>query len=160
MSRDTHSPLEWTRGAYTISTDPARLQVERIHAYLSGRSYWASGIPIDVVRESLRNSLCFGLYAGDLQVGFARVVTDLATFAYLADVYVLDEHRGQGLGVWLAEVVTGHPRLQGLRRWMLATRDAHTLYQKVGFTPLKDPARLMEKLDPGVYQRPRSEPPA
>jgi GNAT superfamily N-acetyltransferase len=139
------------RGEYAVSTDAARLDVEAVHAYLA-RSYWAEGIPIEVVRRSIAGSLCFGLYHGERQVGFARIVSDLATFAYLADVYVLEEHRGHGLGVWMVDFVTRHPDLQGLRRWSLATRDAHDLYRKFGWTDLTSPERWMERHFPDVYR--------
>ncbi len=135
---------EWHRGAYLITADKARLDLEMIHGFLE-TSYWAAGIPAEVVRRSVENSLTFGVFAGEVQVGFARVVTDYATFAYLADVFVLQPYRGQGLGGWMMEVMFSHPDLQGLRRWMLATRDAHELYRKHGFTELEDPWIFMEK---------------
>jgi len=141
---------QWTRGEYTISTDPARLEINVIHSFLT-ESYWAAGVPVEVVKESIEHSLPFGVYRGDRQIGFARVITDYATFAYLADVFVLDEFRGEGLGKWLIEVVVSHPGLSGLRRWMLATRDAHGLYGKSGFTELKQPERWMERHAPRVY---------
>jgi GNAT superfamily N-acetyltransferase len=144
--------FETTRGPYTISTDVARLDIDAIHAYLT-RSYWAEGIPRDLVARSIEGSLCFGLYGGSGQIGFARVITDRATFAYLCDVYVLEEHRGAGLGKWLMEAVVSHPALQGLRRFVLATRDAHGLYAKFGFKPLADPGRYMEIRRPGMYRR-------
>ena len=130
---------------YDISADPGRLQPDVIHAYLV-RSYWSPGVPRAVVYRAIANSLCFGIYArdGDVQVGFARVVTDKATFAYLADVYVLEEHRGQGLSKRLVAVVLAHPELQGLRRFMLGTKDAHGLYAQFGFKPLAAPERVME----------------
>ena len=134
---------EWQRGAYLVSTDKARLDLEMIHGFLK-TSYWAAGIPAQAVRRSVENSLTFGLFRGDEQVGFARVVTDYATFAYLADVFVLEPHRGQGLGKWMMEVVFSHPELQGLRRWMLATRDAHGLYRKYGFAEPENPQIFME----------------
>ncbi len=136
---------EWQRGEYLISTDPARLDVPRIHAYLSGSSYWAAGRPLDVVRRSIDHSLPFGVYRGAAQIGFARLVTDYATFAWLADVFVLPEFQGQGIGKWLIEVIVGHPRVQGLRRWVLATKDAHGLYAQYGFTPLHAPERWMDR---------------
>jgi GNAT superfamily N-acetyltransferase len=145
--------MEWTRGIYAISTDPGRLDRERIHAFLAG-SYWAGGIPRDTVDRSIDGALCFGLYEGPDQIGFARVITDRATFAYLADVFVLESHRGRGLAVWLMEVIRAHPDLQGLRRWILMTRDAHGLYRKFGFHEMKDPARCMEIVDREVYRRP------
>ncbi|HXG92120.1 MAG TPA: GNAT family N-acetyltransferase [Blastocatellia bacterium] len=141
---------EWTRGEYTISTETERLDLDAIHRFLT-ISYWAAGVPMDVVRRSVENSLPFGIYKGALLVGFARVISDYATFAYLADVFVLEEFRGEGLGKWLVEVIASHPQLQGLRRWILATRDAHELYRKVGFTELKQPERWMEKHDPDFY---------
>jgi GNAT superfamily N-acetyltransferase len=136
----------WRRDGYLISTDASMLDLEVVHAYLS-RSYWAAGVPEDVVRRSIENSLCFGVYRGEEQAGFARVVTDRATFAYLADVFVLEEHRGQGIGKWLVEVILSHPDLQGLRRWMLATRDAHDLYRRYAFTELARPGIFMERKD-------------
>jgi GNAT superfamily N-acetyltransferase len=136
---------EWQQGEFTISTDPARLDIARIHEYLSGSSYWATGRPLEVVRRSIENSLTFGVYKGAAQVGFARVVTDYATFAWLADVFVLPGFQNQGMGKWLIGVVAAHPRVQGLRRWVLATRDAHGLYQQYGFTPLSAPEFFMER---------------
>ncbi len=139
---------------YKISTDPALLDMVSIHHYLSTTSYWAKGIPLDVVMRSVENSLCFGLYLHRQQVGFARVVTDKATFAYLADVYVLPPHRGKGLSKWMMQVIHAHPELQTLRRWLLATKDAHALYEQFGwtyFTP-ETAARFMQKHDPAVYE--------
>ena len=126
--------MEWTRDGYTISDDPARVDVDAVHRYLHDESYWARGVPRDVVERSIAGSLPFGLYAPDGSLaGFARVVTDRATYGYLADVFTLDAHRGSGLGVWLVEVVLSHPELQGLRRWVLFTEDAHGLYERFGF---------------------------
>jgi len=136
---------------YEISTDPNRLQIGAIHAFLS-RSYWSSGIPLETTQAAIRNSLCLGVFYRDAQVGFARVVTDRATFAYLCDVYVLDEHRGQGLGTRLIQAVMAHPDLQGLRRLLLVTRDAHALYAQFGFGALGSPARFMEINRPDIYQ--------
>jgi GNAT superfamily N-acetyltransferase len=138
---------EWRRGEYLISTDKSRLNVELVRDFLK-LSYWASGIPVEIVRRSIDNSLVFGVYTDDEQVGFARVVTDYATFAYLADVFVLEAHRGRGLGKWMMQVITSHPRLQGFRRWMLATRDAHELYRKYGFAELERPETFMEIVTP------------
>jgi GNAT superfamily N-acetyltransferase len=138
------------RGDYTIVTDPRRLDIAAIHAYLS-QSYWSPGIPLQVVERAVANSLSFGLFHGRKQVGLARVVTDKATFAYLADVYVLDGHRGQGLSKWLIESVLAHEELQGLRRFLLATRDAHSLYQRFGFKALANPSRMMEIHNPHAY---------
>ncbi len=133
-----------TVNSYDISTDPARLQLAAIHAYLT-RSYWSPGVPRDVVARAIANSLCFGIYLDEAQVGFARVVTDKASFAYLADVYVLEAHRRQGLSKRLVAAIQAHPDLQGLRRFMLATRDAHGLYAQFGFRPVAAPDRLMER---------------
>jgi len=141
---------EWHRGVYSISTDKDRLNVELVHDFLANISYWAKGRSFEIVLRSLENSLNFGLYKDDLQIGFARVVTDYATFAWLADVFILDEHRGQGLAKWLMEVIVSHPELRGLRRWFLATKDAQGLYRRFGFTALKDPGRWMEKFEPTV----------
>lgn len=144
-------PEEWRRDGYTISTDRARLDLDVICGFLA-RSYWAAGISRDVVARSIEHSLCFGLYApAGEQVGFCRAITDYATTAYLADVFVLEEHRGRGLGVWLIETVRAHPALQDLRVWRLATLDAHGLYEKSGFSPLAHPERMMEIVDPQVY---------
>jgi GNAT superfamily N-acetyltransferase len=146
---------EWRRGEYLVSTDPARLDVEAIHSFLSEESYWARGRTLETVRRSVENSLPFGLYRGESrQVGFARLITDRATFAWLADVYVLGEERGRGLGKWLAECVVSHPELVGLRRWVLATKDAHGLYRPLGFTELLRPERWMEMHDPRTVERP------
>jgi GNAT superfamily N-acetyltransferase/uncharacterized damage-inducible protein DinB len=140
------------RGDFLISTDPRLLDVPLIHDFLANRSYWAAGRPLEVVRRALNNSLCFGLHKQGRQVGFARVVTDQATFAWLCDVFVLEDYRGRGLSKWLIECVMSHPALQGLRRLLLGTRDAHGLYQRYGFTPLADPARFMEVFRPNVYE--------
>jgi GNAT superfamily N-acetyltransferase len=135
-----------------VTTDPARIDREIVYGFLS-QSYWSKGLPREVFERSIANSLCFSLYDGDDQIGFARVVTDRATFAYLADVFVLPSHRGRGLAKLLMEAVSAHPELQGLRRWVLATRDAHGLYARYGFTALHAPDRFMELWDPNVYQR-------
>jgi len=143
---------ECRRGEFTISTDAARLDLNVIHEFLT-TSYWAAGIPADVVKRSIEHSLPFGIYQEERQIGFARVITDYATFAYLADVFVIEAYRGQGLAKWLVEVIVAHPRLQGLRRWMLATRDAHALYSKVGFVELKSPEDWMECRFADVYAK-------
>lgn len=136
---------------YEISTDRARLDVALIHRWLSQESYWAKGAPRAVVERSIANALCFGIYDADgTQVGFARVITDKATFAYLGDVFVVEAHRGRGLSKRLMQTIVDHPDLQGLRRWMLATRDAHGLYAQFGFGPVVA-ERLMERLDPDIY---------
>lgn len=145
-------PYELHHGDYLISDDPARLDLDVIHGYLSGASYWAQGIPRDYVERSVQNSLCLGVYtAAGAQVGLARVVTDYATFGWLCDVFVLDAHRGHSLGKALVRAVLAHPRLQTLRRIALATQDAHGLYAQFGFTPLAAPERQMEKRNKIVY---------
>ena len=136
---------EWARGDYTISTDPRRLDLDVIHAFLT-RSYWAAGRSRERVARSIAASLPFGLYGASGQVGFARVVTDHVVIAYLADVFVLEAHRGKGLGKWLVEVATGAPELVRIRRWILGTRDAHGLYRQFGFTGPRHPERMMEIL--------------
>jgi GNAT superfamily N-acetyltransferase len=137
---------EWRRGEYVISTDPSRLDLDAVHGFLQ-RSYWASERPLETLKRAVEGSLNFGLYHGEerRQVGFARVVTDFATFAWLCDVFIDEAHRGQGLGVWLVETVVEHPELRCLRLWMLGTRDAHGLYEKIGFTPLSAPEKWMQK---------------
>jgi len=147
---------EWTRGEFVISTDPRCLDLDVVHRFLV-RSYWAEGIPRDVMERSIANSLPFGLYERSEQVGFARVLTDWAVFAMLMDVFVLERCRGQGLGKWLVEVVTSLPELGGLRRFMLATADAHELYRRFGFSEPTRPDLLMERTDPApaVYRRSR-----
>jgi GNAT superfamily N-acetyltransferase len=138
-------------GDYRIVVGAAAVDVDAVHAFLA-TSYWAEGIPRDLVARAVAGSLPFSLLHGDRQVGFARVVTDRATYAYLADVYVLAAHRGRGLGRWLVATVLAHPDLQGLRRFMLATRDAHALYAAFGFRPLAAPDRHMEIARPGLYR--------
>jgi GNAT superfamily N-acetyltransferase len=139
------------RDELELSSDPARLDRALIYRYLANESYWAAGVPESVIERALDHSLCFGIYRGGTQLAFARAVTDRATFAYLADVFVIAEQRGRGLGKWLVEAIGRHPELQGLRRWLLATRDAHALYAQYGFKPLANPARFMERHDPDVY---------
>jgi GNAT superfamily N-acetyltransferase len=142
----------WAKGEFEISTDPARIDVGMVHEFLSN-CYWAKGIPVETVRRSMENSTCFGVYHGKQQVGFARVVSDLATFSYLADVFILPPFRGRGLSKWLMECIMAHPDLQGMRRWMLATRDAHALYARYGFTQVKAPERWMELHYPDIYAK-------
>ncbi len=141
----------WQHGEFTISTDRNRLQIDAIHKFLSEESYWAKERTRSQCETAIKNSLPFGIYKGENLIGFARVVTDFATFAYLGDVFILDEFRGRGLSKWLMEVIINHPQLQGLRRWILATRDAHALYEKFEFTALKFPERWMEKTAPNAY---------
>ncbi len=148
---------EFYRGDFSVSTDKTKLQLDVIHRFLSEESYWSKGIPREVVEKSIEHSLCFGLYdetneEHPQQIGFARLVTDRATFAYLADVFVLPSYRGRGLSKWLMECIVGLPELQGLRRWMLGTRDAHSLYAQFGFAPLGNPERFMHRHNPDVYQ--------
>jgi len=143
---------EWTKDGYLVSTDKSKIDVETVHDFLS-RSYWAENIPLDVVRKSIENSLCFGIYHQQRLIGFARAISDFATFAYLADVFILPEQRGKGLSKWLIGIVLEHPQLQGLRRFTLATRDAHSLYAQFGFSLFDKPGRWMQKHDPDVYKR-------
>ncbi len=142
--------LEWSRDGFTISTDPARLDLDAIHAFLVA-SYWARSIPRELMERSIANAIPFGVYEGARLVGFARVVTDRATVAYVGDVFVLEPWRGRGLSRWLMDCILAHPELQGLRRWLLATRDAHGLYARHGFTPLAAPERWMERHAPDAY---------
>ncbi len=142
---------DWVKGDYVISTDQNHLQIEVIHRFLTEDSYWAKTRTREQTEIAIKNSLCFGVYKGENQVGFARVVTDFATFAYLGDVFIINEFRGLGLSKWLMETMIEHPDLQGLRRWILATKDAHTLYEKYGFHELKFPVRWMERPAPDAY---------
>ncbi len=136
--------VEYERDGYLISTDKARLDVGLIHEFLSQSSYWAKGRPLEIVQRSIEYSLCFGVYKGAQQVGFARVVTDRATFAWLCDLFIVEAHRGQGLGKWLVACILAHPDLQTLRGFLLATRDAHELYRRYGgFEALPASDRLM-----------------
>lgn len=147
--------MEWRDGDFVVSDERVRLDVDVIHGFLTS-SYWAAGIPRDVVERSIANSICFGLYHSDpppALIGFARVITDRATMGYLADVFVLEAWRGRGLSKFIVRCVLAHPQLQGLRRWMLATADAHGLYRQFGFETPRDPARLMEIVDREIYAR-------
>jgi len=146
-------PYEHHRGAFTVSDDPARLDVDAIHDYLAHHSYWAQEIPREVLVKAIESSLCFGLYDGARQIGLARMITDRATFAYLCDVYVHPDYRGQGLGRWLMQCVMEHPDLAGHRRMHLVTRDAHELYRPLGFTEVASPERHMEIVRPDVYKK-------
>ena len=148
-----HAPIEHHHGRYLISDDPKRLDVAAIHAYLSSL-YWSEGIPLETVQRALHGSLCIGAYdATGAQVGLARFISDFATFCYVCDVYVVEEHRGHGLAKRMMSLAVHHPKLQGLRRWNLVTRDAHGLYRQFGFGPVKHADRYMERLDPDVYKR-------
>lgn len=147
------APLERTVDGFVLSTDAARLDLDVIHNFLSSQSYWAEGVPREVVARSIANSLCFGVYDGAKQVGFARVISDYATFAYLADVFIVESYRGRGLSKALMDFALSHPHLQGLQRWLLGTVDAHGLYRKFGFGEPRYPERQMERGDPDVYRR-------
>jgi len=148
----TTATVEYRRGDFLLSTDPVHLDLDVIHDFLTN-CYWARGIPREIVARSIQHSLCFGVYDGSgTQVGFARVISDFATYAYIGDVFVLESHRGRGLGKWLMQCIMQHPELQGLRRWGLVTKDAHGLYAQSGFTPLAKPETHMEIYRPEVYQ--------
>ena len=149
-------PIEVRQGEYTVSTDRSRIDVAAVHAFLTG-TYWAPGIPEDTVRRAIAGSICFGIYHGDAQVGFARVITDRATYAYLSDVYVLEAHRGRGLSKWMMNVIMAHPDLQGLRRFSLSTRDARGLYEQFGFQLVANPQLQMEILRRDIYLTAHSE---
>ena len=144
--------MEWRKDGYLISTDKSKIDIATVHRFLS-QTYWAEGIPIEIVKRGVDNSLCFAIYQGERLIGFARVITDFATFGYLADVFILPEERGKGLSKWLMRVILDHPRLQGLRRFTLATRDAHGLYAPFGFTPFDKPERWMQRHAPDIYKR-------
>lgn len=146
--------FEELKKEYSISTDPAKLNVETIYNYISYESYWGKDRPFEVVKRSIENSLPFGIYHKDEMVGFARVVTDYATFAWIADVFILSGHRGKGLSKWVMKTILSHPQLQGFRRWILATKDAHELYRKFGFRELSKPERWMERPDPDMKEYP------
>jgi GNAT superfamily N-acetyltransferase len=148
----TSQAFEARRDGFLVSTDPKDLDLDVIHGFLTN-CYWAKGIPREVVARSIEHSLCFGIYdSRGTQVGFARVVSDFSTVAYLGDVFVLESHRGRGLSKWMMECIMQHPALQGLRRWILLTRDAHGLYKQFGFAPVKSPERYMELHNPKVYE--------
>lgn len=149
-----NNEIELQKDGYLISSKPSMVDVAIVHRYLSEKSYWAKDIPLETVQRSIDNSICFGLYFDSKQIGFARVVTDRATFAYLADVFILPEHRGKGLSKWMMETIHAHPELQGLRRWLLGTRDAHTLYEQFGWTRFGDEQkeRFMQFHNPNVYK--------
>ena len=139
---------------YFISTDPSLLERDIIYNFLSEESYWAKNIPRDVVEKSISNSLCFGIYHHNKQIGFARLITDKSTLAYLADVFIIPEYRGKGLSKWLMQVIHAHPEMQGLRRWLLGTRDAHGLYEQLGWTVFDEDTRkrFMQKHNKNAYQ--------
>lgn len=143
--------MESIKNEFRLSTDPSQLDLDVIHAFLR-TSYWSENLPRALLAKAIKNSLCFGVYKGHSQIGFARVISDYASFAYLADVFIVEAYRGRGLAAWLVENILQHPDLQGLRRWSLATRDAHGLYAKFGFTPLKTPEIFMEIHRPDIYK--------
>jgi GNAT superfamily N-acetyltransferase len=143
---------EYRQGEFTVSTDRERIDLDVVHGFLT-ECYWAKGIPREVVARSIENSLCFGVYTQGRQVGFARVISDYATYAYVADVFILESFRGHGLGKWMMECIMQHPRLQGLRRWSLVTRDAQALYARFAFEPLKKPQNYMERHHPDAYHQ-------
>lgn len=147
---------EWRRGEYLISTEPARIDLALVHGFLR-RVYWSEDIPLAIVERSIRHSLPFGIYQGATQIGFARVISDRATFAYLANVFVLEEFRGRGLSKWLMETILAHPELQDLRRWLLATADAHGLYRQFGFGDLPEPGKFLSRGNPGLYRHMAAE---
>lgn len=147
----TATPNVWHKDEFTISDDPERLQIDVIQKFLVEESYWARERTLEQTQTAIKNSLPFGVYKGENLIGFARVVSDRATFAYLGDVFILEEFRGRGLSKWLMQTIVEYPGLQGLRRWILATRDAHTLYEQFGFHALVHPDRWMEKPAPNAY---------
>lgn len=151
------SVYQFEQNGYFLSTDKNLLQTDMIHSFLSDKSYWAKDVPKNIVEKSLTNSLCFGIYLNDIQVGFARVVSDYATFAYLCDVFVVEEYRGKGLSKWLMEKIMQHPDLQNLRRFTLGTRDAHELYRKFGFREPDNSCNNMEIREPDIYTKMKSE---
>ncbi|HYM60113.1 MAG TPA: GNAT family N-acetyltransferase [Thermoanaerobaculia bacterium] len=143
---------------YRITTDRSELDIDLIHRFLSEDSYWSARIPRDVLQRAIDHSVCFGVFDDHRQVGFARAVTDCATFAYIADVFILPSHRGRGLSKMLMQAIKDHPDLKGLRRWHLITRDAHGLYAQFGFEPLSAPERHMQIANLGVYDDKESFP--
>ncbi|HRH58251.1 MAG TPA: GNAT family N-acetyltransferase [Chitinophagales bacterium] len=150
------SAYQFLHNGYLLSTDKNLLQTDVIHAFLSEKSYWAKDVPKNIVEKSLANSLCFGVYFSDTQVGFARVISDYATFAYLCDVFIVDEYRGKGLSKWLMEKIMQHPDLQNLRRFTLGTRDAHGLYRKFGFREPDNSCNNMEIRESDIYTKLKS----
>ena len=139
--------IEYKKGKYVISTDKRKLSLKTIHGFLEN-AYWSKGIKIERVRKAIRNSLCFGVYEHKNQIGFARVITDHANFGYLADVFIIESYRGQGLAKWLMNCIMNYPDLKDIKAWMLATKDAHGLYSKFGFKPLDEPQKYMRRVNP------------
>ncbi|HVI49108.1 MAG TPA: GNAT family N-acetyltransferase [Chitinophaga sp.] len=144
-------PFESKEGDYVVSTDKTRLDIAVIHNFLANESYWAQKIPRSIVEKTIAGSLCFGLYHDDKMIGFARLITDYASFAYLADVFVVNEYRGKGLSKFLMRTITAYPELQSLRRWLLVTSDAHELYRQFGFTDIPNPEKFMQRHNPEIY---------
>jgi len=143
--------LSLQQNEFYISTDKSKLDIDAIHDFLSTKAYWSLNIPKEKIKISIENSFCFGLYEHNKQIGFARIITDFSTIAYLGDVYILEEYRGKGLSKWLMETIMNSPKLQGLRRWILLTGDAHELYRKYGWTDLADSSKWMELHNKNVY---------
>ena len=148
--------MKWRKNEFLIDTNKKKLNLDFIHSYLSEHSYWATGRSRETIQRSIRHSLSFGIYdsAANQQIGFGRVITDYATFAWIADVFVIENYRGRGLAKWLMEIMIAHPKLQRFRRWVLATKDAHELYRRYGFVELQKPDRWMERRDPTTEERP------
>jgi len=147
----TMTEINIYKDEFCISTDKAKLDLDAIHEFLSTQAYWCINIPKEKVQTAIDNSLCFGVYQEKKQIGFARIISDFSTIAYLGDVYVLKEYRGKGLSKWLMETVMAYSHLQGLRRWILLTADAHSLYRQFGWTDIADPTKWMEICDKKVY---------
>lgn len=145
--------MEWKNNEFLITTNKEELDIPYIHHFLSTSSYWAEMVPLETVQRSIEGAMCFGVFTNGKQIGFARVVTDKATFAYLGDVFIDEAFRGRGLSKWLVQVILAHPDLQGLRRFILATRDAHGLYRQFGFTGIEEPEKLMHIAHPGLYKK-------
>lgn len=143
--------MQWQKGEFTIDTQRERLQFDVIYRFLIEESYWSQNRTREQTERAIKHSLCFGVFEGDQQIGFARIVSDMATFAYVGDVFIVEDFRGRGLSKWLMQTIIDHPDLQGLRRWILATRDAHELYRQFGFDELKAPDRWMERASPDAY---------
>jgi len=141
------------QGQFCISTNKAKLDIVSIHQFLSTKAYWCLNIPRERVQTAIQNSLCFGVYQNEKQIGFARIISDFSTVAYLGDVYILEEYRGKGLSKWLMEIIMSHPSLRGLRRWILLTGDAHELYRKFGWTDIADASKWMEFHNKNVYSK-------
>lgn len=149
--------MNWHKNEFTVSDEKKLLNKDYIHDYLSNKSYWAENIPEEIVAKSIEGSCCFGIYHNEKQIGFARIITDKATFGYLADVFIDEAYRRRGLAHWLMEIIMAHPELQAFRVWMLTTRDAHGLYTKFGFAPLENAQRVMRKANPDVYAKNNSD---